>query len=100
MPTWAKWCYQLGLFKTLNEAEIFFNRDGDSWLNKYEGRVKANGYVKWWIFNKPDAISDAWHISKLLWLGCMCVAIVTYQPLFGYYDIAIYGLNWWIGFWL
>ena len=39
-------------------------------------------------------ISDAWHLFKSLMIILLCASIVTYTPLFGLWDILIFGTVW------
>jgi hypothetical protein len=61
------------------------------WQNKYKV-IDIDGY---YIRNNiPVQVSDAWHLFKSLMIIFLCASIVTYKPLFGLWDILIFGTVW------
>lgn len=41
---------------------------------------------------------DAWHIVKIIKIAFIILAVYFYTPLFGFYDLIILWLSWFIGF--
>lgn len=37
---------------------------------------------------------DGWHLAKSLMIISLCLAVVLYEPLIGFWDIALYGVLW------
>ena len=60
---------------------MLFRSPEVSWKNKYIGGDPINGHKKikilGWEINYPDALSDAWHIAKVIREGFNILAIVT-----------------------
>jgi len=69
--------YSISIFKDKNP--LFWNPD-ISWRNKYINGEPEQGHKKvhWGFitFNYPDALSDAWHICKILREGFNILSIV------------------------
>jgi len=53
--------FSVSIFKNLNPN--YWNKN-ISWTNKYIDNDVKKGLKKWWIFNKPVALTDAWHLFK------------------------------------
>jgi hypothetical protein len=43
-------------------------------------------------------LTDGWHLFKAFMLLFMSLAIVTYKPIFGYFDIILFSMTWGIVF--
>lgn len=43
-------------------------------------------------------LTDGWHLFKALMLLFISLAIVTYKPIFGYFDIILFSMTWGIVF--
>ena len=68
-----------------------------SWYNKYVGGKVENGHIKWkiWRFsiNKPDALTDLWHLSKFFMIAFICAAIACLIP-YPLFAFIILGTSW------
>jgi hypothetical protein len=73
----SKVCYDLGLFDSLDDAELWFNKS-EGWRNKYIDRDPAKGLIKWNFlgitYNKPVQLCDSWHFFKMIEIMCWCFA--------------------------
>lgn len=61
--------------------------------NKINGKPKnifAGNLLAWWY--------DGFHLSKLLMLTAFFITILIYKPIFGYFDIFILFLDWFVPF--
>lgn len=115
-PKIAIWLHKLRLFKTLDGAETWFNKNKEGWTLAYYNRIKDNSKphqnkVRWkvWFieFNKPSLFVDAWHWFKF-WLVVVFIplTIITHKPLLvfnhWYYNLPcelfIYSSIWFIWF--
>ena len=84
----------------------FFNAVMDTLLWHFDKSVFRNLKKEWWNPNyswmsvKPilGTRLDAWHLAKYGMLICFVGSVVTYQPLLGWYDFALYFLIWWVVF--
>jgi hypothetical protein len=43
-------------------------------------------------------LTDGWHLFKALMLLFISLAIVTYKPIFGYFDIILFSIIWGVVF--
>jgi len=71
--------YWVSIFSNLNQ---FFWNPSVSWKKKILGYVAM----------------DAWHICKSAMLGCIYFTIITYKPVFGYWDLLLLPTIWGIVF--
>lgn len=55
--------FSVSIFKNLNPN---YWSKSVSWTNKYIDNNPSKGLKKWWIFNKPTCLTDAWHLFKTL----------------------------------
>jgi len=70
-----------------------------SWRNKYidgnpdKGRIKIFGKI-----NKPEFLTDGWHLCKMLMVVLICLSIITFttfiNPLYLLLAFIKYGLAW------
>jgi len=83
--------FSISVFKNLNPQ--FWN-PSVSWKNKYIDGDPNKGHRKIKVlgitFNYPDALSDAWHISKILREGFNILAIVS-ALIIPHVDFTIFG---------
>ena len=102
-------CYtvsQLQLHGKLSEDETGF-WGNDSWRNKYKYPADKAlfEYGKGWYYRLFKikykerfplsatllvSLTDGYHLMQLFFKGLLCVAIVFYTPLFGWWDLLIY----------
>lgn len=66
-----------------------------SWLDKYKNDNMAEGHKKWviWfiVMNMPDALTDFWHICKMMREGFNILAILSIQ-----FAVTPIPIAWWI----
>jgi hypothetical protein len=103
----ALFLYKIKIFKTLDLAERWFNKDGLGWTNAYINNIKSNGYktynILWFKLKKPAVIVDAWHFFKGLMLTCLVLIMVITNPISFHFisgvftyliDYILYSLIW------
>jgi hypothetical protein len=89
------------VFYTKSQQEVF--KESDDWTNKYRQPLQVapkNWYTKLFKLKYKErfplsgsllvALTDRYHRWQFFFKVLLCVAIVTYQPLCGLADIAIY----------
>lgn len=73
----------------------YFLNPALSWKDKYKDNNVAEGHKKWVIgfivMNVPDALTDFWHICKMMREGCNILAILSTQ-----FAITPIPIVWWI----
>jgi hypothetical protein len=82
--------YNTSIFRNLQKS--FWCKEF-SWRRKYKGMNVENGRKKF-LFIYLDAVSDAWHIAKMLMIISICGAAVFYKPILGIWDIGLLGIVW------
>ena len=117
-PKIALWLYKKGIFKTLDYAEKWFNKNDEGWTlayidgkkdnNKpYQNKVMWN--FLWFKFAKPSPLVDAWHFFKYLMLmfifiSLSLLSISNYHIIQSniWYDfflnVIIFGMEWYLIF--
>lgn len=79
----------------------------DTLLWHFKDSVFKNLDIYWWnplyswmkVKNFLGIVRiDGWHIAKYGWLGFTILAIVFYQPIFGWWTPLVYPIIWFIGF--
>jgi hypothetical protein len=95
----AKWLYDKKVFKSLYDAERWFNIYGDSWRLKYINGNKEEGLTK-----KPIWLTDAWHHFKgwfiLVLLNLVAINLpVIFTQIHWAFNYCIWviilSLSWW-----
>ena len=69
-----------------------------SWRNKWQWGEKENGEKFFLSSTILSFLTDGWHLFKAFMLLFMSLAIVTYKPIFGYFDIILFSMTWGIVF--
>jgi hypothetical protein len=69
-----------------------------SWRNKWQWGDKANGEKFFLSSTMLSFLTDGWHLFKALMLLFISLAIVTYKPIFGYFDIILFSIIWGVVF--
>ncbi len=77
------------IFRKLNP---FFWNPVYSWCNKYIDRDGHKGHrkIKGTNIDFPDALTDGWHLFKMLMIVFLALSVITFEP---YYFIANYWLR-------
>ena len=61
-----------------------------SWRNKWQWGDKRNGEKFLFSSTILSFLTDGWHLAKALMLLFMSLAIVTYKPMLGYFDVILF----------
>ena len=71
-----------------------------SWKNKWGySTVTPDRYEKFFLSTTVLVfLTDGWHLFKALMLLFISLAIVTYKPIFGYFDIILFSIIWGVVF--
>jgi hypothetical protein len=69
-----------------------------SWRNKWQWGEKENGEKFFLSSTMLSFLTDGWHLCKALMLLFISLAIVTYKPIFGYFDIILFSIIWGVVF--
>jgi hypothetical protein len=69
-----------------------------SWRNKWQLGEKENGEKFFLSSTMLSFLTDGWHLFKALMLLFISLAIVTYKPIFGYFDIILFSIIWGVVF--
>lgn len=75
------WHFPISVFKDLNQE----------WWNPSISWQYVPNFLGWMRF-------DAWHISKMLMLIFIVLAIYCYSPVLGHWDIIVMPVIWFISF--
>jgi len=67
----------------------YFMEGGTSWRNKYKNGDPLQGPRSFLSSEALVFLTDMWHLCKTTMLLMMCLAIVTYTPIFVWYVDAI-----------
>ena len=89
--------YKWKLFKTLYDAERWFNVYNDSWRLKYVNGNKEEGLIKWSLFDvkfdKPIMLTDAWHNLKGIFIVILTI-LVAFNLLHHDFPILFSNVHW------
>jgi hypothetical protein len=88
--------YDVSIFGNLKNRQFW---DWNiSWRNKWSWGEKENGEKFFLSSTMLSFLTDGWHLFKALMLLFISLAIVTYKPIFGYFDIILFSIIWGVVF--
>jgi hypothetical protein len=88
--------YYVSIFGNLKNRQFWdWNM---SWRNKWQWGEKENGEKFFLSSTMLSFLTDGWHLFKALMLLFISLAIVTYKPIFGYFDIILFSIIWGVVF--
>ena len=88
--------YDVSIFGNLKNRQFWDWRI--SWKNKWENGFKLNREKFLFSSSILVFLTDGWHLFKALMLLFIFLAIVTYKPIFGYFDIILFSILWGVVF--
>jgi uncharacterized membrane protein (Fun14 family) len=80
--------FKESIFTKIPGMESFMNGE-TSWRNKYKNGDPSQGPRFFLSKGSLVFLTDMWHLSKTTMLLMLCLAIVTYTPIFVWYTDAI-----------